>query len=94
MSRHYSEVTPAPGPYAAQPSLTILFEPDEWRFHPLSAAANDVAYSFDGINDHGKVFGGSAVNSFIPERGSETKVWLRILAGTPTVGLSARTDPR
>lgn len=94
MSRAYTEITPPAGTYPTNPSFVNLFEPDEWRFHPLSAAGNNVAYSFDGVNDHGKVFGGAPPNNFIPERGPETKLWLRILLGAPTIGVSARTDPK
>ena len=94
-SRKYIEiVTPAGAYVPGTPSLILLFEPDEVRFHPLSAAGNDIAYSFDGINDHGKVFGGAPVNNFVPERVDELKVWVRTILGAPTIGISARTDPR
>jgi hypothetical protein len=94
-SRKYIEViTPAGAYVLATPALTLTFEPDEVRFHPLSAVGNDIAYSFDGINDHGKVFGGAPVNNYIPERVDELKVWVRTILGAPTIGISARTDPR
>lgn len=95
MSRSYQEVTPAGATYPVAPQVSITFEPTEVWLIPLSGAGNDAVYSFDGVNDHGKVFGTAAFGSaekIVVERIRAHQVWLRILLGAPVVAVAGKTD--
>jgi len=95
MSKAYSEKTPAGATYATNPDFESLFEPEVWKLYPRAVAGNDAAFSFDGVNDHGKVFGGvqaTVGNVPVIEVGPMKKLWLRIVLGTPIVGVSVSSE--
>lgn len=77
--------------YPASPQISLGFEPDEYLFINESAAEN-IFYSFDGINDHGMMDPGEPSEA-ISWRTKAKKVWFRSATGAAsTVRVSASTD--
>ena len=92
MAAHfYQAIVPAGGAFTVQPDVSLPFEPDEWRLIVPTGVGNNVAWSADGVTDHGVILGSTVLNSYIPMPGKFKKLWLRTLAGTPTVGVQAFT---
>lgn len=87
-NNRYAEVA-APIAYAAatSPSLDADFTPDYWVLTPISGG--DVYYSFDGINNHGRVKSTFTI-ALILESKAE-KIWLKQVAGAATVGIAVAT---
>lgn len=87
MSVKYTEVATLAA-YAATPDVEALFEPNRWIFTYVSGG--DALFSFDGVNDHGRVRA-TFVAPFIM-LGKYKKVWLKQVAGASTVAVAAATD--
>ena len=69
--------------YPADPQVVIPFEPAEISiFNEDAAFADDAFISFDGVNDAGRVVGGSSLNYVQRMR----RVWLRrgVIGAPPT----------
>lgn len=71
-------------PTTPQVDLSSLFEPNGWVVFAIGTGDAIVAYSLDGVNDHGNLKEGTAKN---PESwtGKERKVWLRKVSGNGTI---------
>jgi len=93
MPAFYAEITTGAS-YPATPQVSLAFVPDRWHIKN-DDAVNDVLYSFDGVNDHGRVEASAApldknVGDVVPSKAK--KLWLRGSAGVPVALVQATTD--
>ena len=69
-------VSVAAATYPTDPQVNVPFEPDQFTFFNQAAAGSDVVISFDGVTDHGTLYGDTplaALNWSTKQR----KVWFR-----------------
>lgn len=84
----------APAAYAGagSPDVTLTFEPKEITFiNEDATAANAVFFSFDGVNDAGKVLGGNTTTSVYVCLQRQKKIWFKRAAGTPNCTIIAES---
>jgi hypothetical protein len=78
--------------YASTPDLDLSanFAPKFWRIFLTSSGGTDqVAVSFDGVNDHSQLIQ-KGIDEFVIEEQSR-KIWLKKVAGSPAVFITAAT---
>lgn len=88
----FSKVVSVTGSYPALSApdvdLSAMFVPDEYEF--INEGAADVLVSFDGVNDHEKVYIPVSTKPLsIKHRTQARKVWTK---GGGTLRVTARTD--
>lgn len=92
MSAFSQDFSGLPTSYPADPQVDLGFEAKVWRFENLGTT-NDLVYSFDGVNDHGRLEPAGNANSSpsssegVPQR--VRKAWLRGEAGATDARVSA-----
>jgi hypothetical protein len=85
----YIEVA-APAAYAAasSPDVAATFIPDYWVLTYISGG--DTYFSFDGVNNHGRVRATFTAPLVLRSKG--VKLWVKQVAGAASVGIGAATD--
>lgn len=81
----HSQLVTVPASYPTAPNIELAFEPDTLLFR---SEAGNYFFSFDGVNDHGRVISTDPNLSLNTKR---RKVWFRQDGGAATARLSAIT---
>jgi hypothetical protein len=88
----YMKTVVAPASYAAAPDVSLDFEPNQLILQPTGSS--DAIFSFDGVNDHGYLMGGTnqtqAMNLHLFVK--QKKVWVKQAAGAVSVRVMAYTS--
>lgn len=81
--------------FASSPDISLDFEPTEWLIVNLNTTAgDDVAFSFDGVNTHGKVMPATPIAG-VSYKFRAKKIWFKDTSATgaaPVVLVMASTD--
>ena len=88
----YMKTVAAPAAYNALPDAEVPFEPNQLILAPTSTA--DAYFSFDGVNDHGYLVGGTnqtqTLNLHLIVK--QRKIWVKQVAGAVSVRVMAYTS--